>query len=70
MECNFKHLALTSSKFCLYSIDLYNNLEKRIKNGGHHAYFLSGKQNLPLRPHILKIIQYKTLWNVLLNIWH
>ena len=50
---------------------LYNNLEKRIKNGVHQTNFLSGEQNLPLPAHIFRIIQYKTLWSVLLKkIWH
>ena len=44
---------------------LYSILEKRIKNGGRQTNFLSGDQNLPLPPHILRIIQYKTLWSVL-----
>ena len=44
---------------------LYNLLEKRIKFGGHQTNFLSGDQNLPLPPRILRIIQYKTLWSVL-----
>ena len=33
--------------------------------GGHLTNFLSGEHNLPLPPHILRIIQYKTLWGVL-----
>ena len=49
---------------------LYNLLEKRIKNGGHQTNFRLGEQNLPLPPHIMRIIQYKTSWSVLLNIWH
>ena len=44
---------------------LYNLLEKRITNGGHQTNFLSGEQKQPLPPHILSIIQYKTLWSVL-----
>ena len=36
-----------------------------INIGGNQTNFLSGEQNLPLPPHILRIIQYKTLWNVL-----
>ena len=48
---------------------LYNLLEKRIKNGGHQTNFHSGEQNLPLPPHILRIIQYKTLWSVLFVIY-
>ena len=55
-----KNLALTISKLCL----LYNLLEKRIKNGGHQTNYLSGEQNLPLPPHILRIIQYEMLWSV------
>ena len=35
-----------------------------IKIGGHQTNFLSGEQNLPLTPHIFRIIQYKTLWSV------
>ena len=46
---------------------LHNLLEKRIKNGVHQTNFLLGEQNLPLPPHILRIIQYKTLWSVLLK---
>ena len=48
---------------------LYNLLEKRIKNGGHPTNLLSEEQNLPLPPHILRIIQYKTLWGVLYVIY-
>ena len=47
---------------------LYNLLEKRIKNGGRQANFRLGEQNLPLPPHILRIIQFKTVWCVLLKI--
>ena len=32
---------------------------------GNQTNFLSGEQNLPLPLHILRIIQYKTLWSVL-----
>ena len=32
---------------------------------GHQTNFLSGEQSLPLPQHILRIIQYKTLWSVL-----
>ena len=46
---------------------LYNLLGKRIKNGGHQTNLRLGEQNLPLPPHILRIIQYKTLWSVLLK---
>ena len=66
MECTFKKSGINNLKvlFLFYSL-LYNLLEKRIKNGGHQTNFLSGEENLPLPPHILRIIQYKTLWSVL-----
>ena len=35
--------------------------------GGHLTNFLSGEHNLPLPPHILRIIQYKTLRSILLK---
>ena len=44
-------------------------LEKKNRNGGHQANFLSGEQNLSLPPHILRIIQNKTLWSVLFVIY-
>ena len=37
------------------------------KNWGSPDYFLSGGQNLPLPPHVLRIIQYKALLSVLLK---
>ena len=69
MESTFKkNLALTISKFCFYFIDFYITFKKqRIKNGGHLTNFLSGAQNLPLPTHIFRMIQYKTLWSVLLK---
>ena len=48
---------------------LYNLLEKRIKNGGRQTNFLSGEQNLPLPPHILRIIHYRTLCSDLFVIY-
>ena len=48
---------------------LYNLLGKQIKNGGHQTNFRLGEQNLPLPPHILRLIQYKTLWSVLFVIY-
>ena len=35
--------------------------------GCQNTSFLSGEHNLPLPPHILRIIQYITLWSVLLK---
>ena len=58
MECTFKNLALTISNF-LFLFHSLNLLEKKNKNRGHLTNFLSGEQNLPLPPHILRIIQYK-----------
>ena len=71
MACTFKKSGINNQKvlFLFHSL-LYNLLEKRIKIGGHQTNFLSGEQNLPLPPHILRIIHYKTLWSVLLKIWH
>ena len=43
---------------------LYNLLVKRIKNGCHQTNFFSSEQKIPLPPHILRIIQYKTLWSI------
>ena len=48
---------------------LYFLLEKRLKNGGHQTNFFPGEQNLPLPPHILRIIQSKTSWSVLFVIY-
>ena len=48
---------------------IYNLLEKQLKNGGHPTDFRSGEQNLPLPPHIFRIIQYKALWSVLFAIY-
>ena len=71
MECTFKKSGINNFKVLfLFHRFLYNNLEKRIKNGGHQNNFRPGEQNLPLPPHILRIIQYKTLWSVLLKILH
>ena len=71
MECTFKKSGINNLKVLfLFHRLLYKLLEKRIKIGGHLTNFLSGEQNLPLPPHILRIIQYKTLWSVLLKIWH
>ena len=72
MECTFKKKSGIDNLKVLFLFHrlLYNLLEKRIKNGGHQTNFRSGEQNLPLPPHILKIIQYKTLRSVLLKIWH
>ena len=50
-----------------YGVNFHELKLFRKKNGGHQTYFLSGEQNLPLPPHILRIIQYKTLWSVLLK---
>ena len=71
MECSFKKSGINNIKVLfLFHRLLYNLLEKRIKNGGHQTNFRSGEQNLPLPPHILRIIQYKTLWSVIFKIWH
>ena len=71
MKCTFKKSDINNLKVLfLFHRLLYNLLEKRIKNGGNQTNFRSGEQNLPLPPHILRIIQYKTLWSVLLKIWH
>ena len=51
----------------LFHILLHILLEKRIKNGGHQTKFPLGEHNLPLPSHISRIIQYKTLWSVLLK---
>ena len=67
MECTFKNLALTISVLFLFHRLLYNLLEKRIKSGGHQTNFRLEEQNLP--PHILRVIQYKTLWSVLFVIY-
>ena len=65
MECTLKKSGINNIEVLfLFNRLLYNLLEKRIKNGGHRTNFLSGEQNLPLPPHILRIIQYKTLWSV------
>ena len=66
MEFTFKKSGINNLKVLfLFRRLLFNLLQKRIKNRGHQTYFLSGKQNLPLPPHILRIIQCKTLWSVL-----
>ena len=65
MECTFKNSGINNLKvLLLFHRFLYSLLEKRIKNRGHQTNFLSGEQNLPLPPHILRIIQYKMLWRV------
>ena len=71
MECTFKKSGINNLiVLFLFHRLLYNLLEKRINNGGHLTYFRPGEQNLSLPPHILRIIQYKTLWSVILKIWH
>ena len=67
--CTFKNLPLTLSKFVFIPQTLYNLSEKQIKSGGYQTNFGLGEQNLPLPPHILRIIQYKTLWSVLFVIY-
>ena len=58
MECTFKKNGINNFKG-LFLLHRLNLLEKRIKNGGHLTNSLSGDHNLPLPPHILRIIQYK-----------
>ena len=68
MECTFKKSGINNLKVLFYLI--YFNItfkKKRIKNGGHQTNVLSGEHNLPLPPHILRIIQYKLIWSVLLS---
>ena len=65
MAGTFKKSGINNLKVLfLFHRLLYKLLEK---NGGHQTNFLSGEQNLPISPHILRIIQYKTLWSVLLK---
>ena len=57
MECTLKKSGINKLKVLfLFHRLLYNNLETRIKNGGHQTNFLPGEQNLPLPPHILRVI--------------
>ena len=67
MKCTFKTSGINNLKglFLLHRINLLEKKNK--KNGGHLTNSLSGEHNLPLPPHILRIIQYKTLWSVLLK---
>ena len=68
MGCTLKKSGINNLKVLfLFHRLLYNLLEKRIKNWGRQTNFLSGEQNLPLPPHNLRIIQYKTLWSVFLK---
>ena len=72
MKCTFKKSGINNLEVLfLFKRLLYNLLEKRIKNGGHQTNFLSREQNLPYppSPHILRIVQYKTLWRVLFVIY-
>ena len=55
MECTFENSGINNLKVLLLFHRL-NLLEKNNKNGGHQTNFLSGEQNLPLPPHILRII--------------
>ena len=68
MKLHIKKSGINNLKLLfLFHRLLYNILEKRIKNGGHLTNFLSGEQNIPLLPHILRKIQYKMLCSVLLK---
>ena len=71
MEVTFKKSGIRSLKvLSLFLRLLNNNLEKKNKKigggGGQNTSFLSGEHNLSLPTHILRIIQYITLWSVLL----
>ena len=69
MGCTLKKSGINNLKVLfLFHRLLYIVLEKQIKSGGHQTNLRSDEQNLPLPPHILRIIQYKTLWIVLLKI--
>ena len=67
LNCILKNLALIISKFCFCSIDFYITFLKKKKKNKKRC-FLSKEHNLSLPPHILKVIQYETLWSVLFDI--